>query len=117
MRHTERTRVLLPEWVGEGDGVDAARLTRGLELHVERAGYGRFRVSGGDEPHWVDLADPGTPRCDCGDHLWRGVACKHLLAALLRAGDERVLTALADVVRTLREAVEERRRRGVSGGG
>ena len=108
-------RVPEPEWMGEPESVDPARLTRGLELRVERAGYGRFRVTGGDEPHWVDLVDPAMPRCDCGDHVWRGTVCKHLLAALLREGDERVVAAVAALVRTLREAAEERRARGVSG--
>lgn len=71
-------------------GVDLARLERGLSLRVRPAGPGRFRVSGGREKHWVDLVTHGQPRCDCGDHLWREAVCKHILAALLRVGDERV---------------------------
>ena len=85
-------------------GVDLARLERSLGLRVEAAGRGRYRVSGGGEPHWVDLHTTHHPRCDCGDHLWREEVCKHNLAAMLREGDERVLGALSELVRSLRAA-------------
>lgn len=84
-------------------GVDLPRLERSLELRVEPAGRGRYRVVGGDEPHWVDLHSAQHPRCDCGDHLWRDRICKHILAALLREGDERVLRALGLLVSELRQ--------------
>ena len=82
--------------------LDLARLERGLELRVERIAPGRYRVDGGQQPHWVDLYTAELPRCDCGDHLWREQVCKHILAALLREGDERVLAALRELVHTLR---------------
>lgn len=76
-------------------GVDLDRLERSLGLHGERIGDGRYRITGdGGHEHWVDLRTPAHPRCDCGDHLWRDSICKHILAALLREGNERVLTAL-----------------------
>ena len=87
-------------------GVDLARLERGLGLRVEATGPGRYRVSGGGEPHWVDLHSSHTPRCDCGDHLWREAVCKHILAAMLREGDERVLGAVGQLVKSLREMGE-----------
>jgi hypothetical protein len=83
-------------------GVDLDRLERSLQLHASRVGPGRYRISGGSGTHWVDLYTTGMPRCDCGDHLWRDQICKHILAALLREGDERVLTALRDLVVVLR---------------
>ena len=83
-------------------GVDLSRLERGVGLEVTVVGPGRYAVRGGTEPHWVDLRTPNQPRCDCGDHLWREQVCKHILAALLREGDERVLRALGDLVRELR---------------
>lgn len=83
-------------------GVDLPRLERGLHLRVHDAGPGRYRVSGGDEPHWVDLHTINQPRCDCADHLWRDEVCKHILAALLREGDESVLFALRRLVSELR---------------
>lgn len=83
-------------------GVDLARLERGLSLRVSSEGTGRFRVSGGRETHWVDLVTRGQPRCDCGDHLWREAVCKHILAALLRVGDERVLEGVRLLVSELR---------------
>ncbi len=80
------------------DAVDLDRLERGLELAAERVAEGRYRVSGGAGDHWVDLVTAAHPRCDCGDHVWRDQVCKHILAALLREGDERVVRALATVV-------------------
>jgi hypothetical protein len=84
-------------------GVDLDRLERSLELVADRIDDGRFRVSGGTQDHWVDLYTTAHPRCDCGDHLWRERVCKHILAALLREGDERVVRSLREVVHRLRE--------------
>lgn len=85
-------------------GVDPARLERSLGLKVERLDGGRFRVTGGGQDHWVDLYTTAHPRCDCGDHIWRERICKHILAALLREGDERVIRALGPLVQQLRAA-------------
>ncbi len=76
-------------------GIDLERLERGLLLQGERVGDGRYRVTGGDTVHWVDLYTTRHPRCDCGDHVWRDRICKHILAALLREGNDRVVQALA----------------------
>ena len=83
-------------------GIDLDRLERSLGLRAERVGPGRFRIDGGQHSHWVDLYTTDLPRCDCADHLWRERLCKHILAALLREGDERVLVALQGLVATLR---------------
>ena len=83
-------------------GVDLDRLERSLGLRGEKVGHGRYRVTGGSQDHWVDLYTTSIPRCDCGDHLWRERICKHILASLLREGDERVLTALRMLVHGLR---------------
>jgi hypothetical protein len=80
--------------VDAAGGIDLERLARSLWLRGERVGNGRYRVTGGSQDHWVDLYTATHPRCDCGDHLWRDRICKHILAALLREGNERVLTAL-----------------------
>ena len=82
--------------------IDLGRLERSLDLYADRAAPGRYRVAGGSMIHWVDLYTEGLPRCDCGDHLWRDQICKHILAALLREGDERVLTALRTLIHGLR---------------
>lgn len=82
--------------------IDHARLERSLDLQGRRVGPGRYRITGGDHTHWVDLYTATLPRCDCGDHLWRDQLCKHILAALLREGDERVLLALRGLVQGLR---------------
>jgi hypothetical protein len=75
-------------------GIDLDRLERSIELRGERVGDGRYRITGGTQDHWVDLYTSTHPRCDCGDHLWRERICKHILAALLREGNERVVTTL-----------------------
>ena len=83
-------------------GVDLGRLERSLGLTVERVGGGRYLVAGGRDRHWVDLYTSYYPRCDCGDHLWRETICKHILAALLREGNERVIGELAALFSRLR---------------
>ena len=85
-------------------GVDLDRLERSLELDCERLAPGQYRISGGDQEHWVDLYTARLPRCDCGDHLWRERVCKHILAALLREGEPRVIGALRSVVHRHRDA-------------
>jgi hypothetical protein len=84
--------------------VDLGRLERSLRLSGQRTGPGKYLVTGGEEQHWVDLDDPSRPRCDCGDHLWRERTCKHILAALLREGDERVIRAVGSLLVELRAA-------------
>src|SRR5258705_3328038 len=71
-------------------GVALDRLGRSLLLHGERVGDGRYHVTGGEHDHWVDLYTTTHPRCDCGDHLWRGTDFKHIFPAPLRAGDDPV---------------------------
>jgi hypothetical protein len=83
-------------------GIDLDRLERSLGLQAQRVGPGRFRIDGGEHTHWVDLYTADLPRCDCADHLWRERICKHILAALLREGDEQVLGALRRLVVALR---------------
>jgi hypothetical protein len=83
-------------------GIDIDRLERGLSLKGHRVGEGRYRFTGGAQEHWVDLYTAQQPRCDCGDHLWRDRVCKHILAALLREGNEGVVRALGAVVERLR---------------
>ena len=84
-------------------GVDLSRRERSLLLAGGRVGQGRYHVTGGVEAHWVDLYTAQYPRCDCADHLWREVICKHILAALLREGNEQVIGALGGLVSRLRE--------------
>ena len=83
-------------------GVDLERLERSLGLSAQRVGDGRYLVTGGRDRHWVDLYTSYHPRCDCGDHLWRETICKHILAALLREGNERVIGAVGVLISRLR---------------
>lgn len=89
----QRVSTVLIDFDAAG-GVDLDRLERSLGLEGERVGHGRYRVTGGSQLHWVDLYSTAHPRCDCGDHLWRERICKHILAALLREGNDRVVGAL-----------------------
>ena len=84
-------------------GIDLERLERSMQLRGERVGRGRYRVEGANGDHWVDLYTTSHPRCDCGDHLWRDRICKHILAALLREGNERVVSALGALFTRVRE--------------
>lgn len=85
-------------------GVDLGRLERSLGLVAEQAGHGRYRIAGGSQDHWVDLYTASYPRCDCGDHLWRDKVCKHILAALMREGNERVIRAVGNLFSMLKAA-------------
>lgn len=84
------TKVLAPEITLAVDaptmpsGVDPYRFRRALSLQVEAAGP-VFRVSGGLDPHVVEI-DQGALRCDCADHS-KGNLCKHILAVRLHQGD------------------------------
>jgi SWIM zinc finger len=85
-------------------GVDLDRLERSLKLEGKRVGKGRYHVMGGSHAHWVDLYTAAIPRCDCGDHLWRDRICKHILAALLREGNDTVVRALGSLFERVKSA-------------
>lgn len=82
-------------------GIEPGRLARAFSLAVRRTERGRYLVTGGEEHHFVDLIDPSVERCDCGDFLRQDRVCYHLLACLLREGDERVLQATGRLVQRL----------------
>jgi hypothetical protein len=69
--------------------IEKGRLGRALFLGTARIGDGQFRVFNPLTPldeestHHVDLYSSDIPRCDCGDHEYRGMICKHILACLL----------------------------------
>jgi hypothetical protein len=93
-------------WIEERP-VDAGCLERSLALEATCVGGGRYRVAGGRETHWVDLRSARVPRCDCGDHLWRDRVCKHMLAALLREGDGRVVREVGWLVAGMRRQLDQ----------
>lgn len=63
--------------------LEVSRLRRALALHVEPIAPGRFRVSGGREPHEVrDVS--GQLCCGCHDAVFHPRAsCKHATAVVL----------------------------------
>ncbi len=85
-------------------GLDLGRLERSLGQVAEQASHARYRIAGGSQDHWVDLYTASYPRCDCGDHLWRDKVCKHILAALMREGNERVIRAVGNLFSMLKAA-------------
>jgi hypothetical protein len=87
--------------------IELGRVERGVQLVCEAIGDRRYRVTGGDSTHWVDLVSPDHPRCDCGDYLWREATCKHIIAARLREGDETVLFKVGVLVRSLKQQAKE----------
>lgn len=97
------TRTISMVDIAAAGGIDPARLVRALQLGVKRIGRGRYETSGGKAVHYVDLIDPAMERCDCADFIWRQLVCQHMLACLLREGDERVVAAAARLVTALRD--------------
>lgn len=67
--------------------IDTERFRKALFLKTTKLGRGQFRVVNPldplREPHNVDLYSSDIPRCDCGDHEFRQVLCKHILACLM----------------------------------
>ncbi len=57
----------------------SSETTRTEGLSVEQIGPGRFRVTGGAEPHVVDLTN-AVAFCDCPDRQYRHRVCKHIAA-------------------------------------
>ncbi|HEU4454874.1 MAG TPA: hypothetical protein VFR81_17560 [Longimicrobium sp.] len=88
-------------------GIDLGRLERAMALQAFPLGARRFEVTGGDEPHFVDLAPGAACPCDCPDLAWRGGPrdgpCKHVLRARLAEGDAETLLAVAALVAGMRE--------------
>lgn len=61
----------------------AERIGRALNLHATSRGPKVWDVTGGREPHVVNLTGtPGAPLCDCEHHNKRRVLCKHILHCL-----------------------------------
>ncbi len=64
---------------------DPYRLRRARDLRVQPLGGGRYRVTGGTDPHEV-RERAGTLRCDCADFRKGQPRCKHILAVRLARG-------------------------------
>ncbi len=102
MTTTGATRILI-DLTAPG-AIDLHRLARAVTLKARRIGEGRYRITGGSEPHYVDLCSPDVPRCDCPDHLLRERVCKHLLAALICERHPRVFDVAMEAVAALSKA-------------
>lgn len=72
---------------------DLRRLARAVHLDVQGMGPGRYRVTGGAEPHSV-LKQADGWGCDCADFQFAGGFCKHVVAVRLVAGDPKAIRAL-----------------------
>lgn len=74
-----------PEWMLTV--LDRVKRSMGLKA-VSDGRPGIWWVTGGLDEHWVNLADPRAPACDCGDAIWRDRTCKHVIAARCASGEE-----------------------------
>lgn len=88
-------------------GISPGRLERALSLQVHPLPLPRaYHVSGGAHHHWVHLGNPAIPACECGDYLWRGVPCAHVLAVLHHERDPRVEEAVRALVPSMRQQID-----------
>jgi len=60
---------------------DRYRARRARELSVQPHSNGRFLVTGGQEPHWVEVVYDDSS-CDCPDFA-KGHRCKHIIAVAM----------------------------------
>lgn len=82
--------------------VEPTRLARAFELRVDDVldtGIYAVHSPQSGERHYVNLADPDCPACDCGDHVFRERLCAHALAAMLYEEDQRLLYLVGRLVR------------------
>ena len=83
----------------DATAIEPGRLRRAVFLDVVRLGPGRrYLVSGGARSHVLELDTDDGRLCDCEDHLWRNLVCKHILACQLREGDVETIAALRAIV-------------------
>lgn len=75
--------------------LDAGRVRRALELDVYRVSDGQYRVQGSEDDYYVQVAPDQL--CYCRDAVFRSARCKHLLAALIAAGDPETVGAAASI--------------------
>lgn len=64
------------------NGIPPEVLRRARQLVVEPLAPGTYRVTGGSEPHVVDLTGP-TGECDCAYRQRGRKVCKHLAAVAI----------------------------------
>ncbi len=86
---------LLQKWPRD---IDPYRLRRALELNVDHCSAETVRVSGGAEPHRVNVAQNALRKniytCDCADFAKGHQQCKHILRARLELQDSADLLPL-----------------------
>ena len=87
---------------GWPDDVDPYRLRRALDLKIAGVDGGRYLVTGGLEPHIVQI-DRHSLSCDCLDAS-KGYQCKHVLAVQFHKGDRK----LRELARQLGSAHHEK---------
>lgn len=69
-------------------GIDPYRLRRALDLHIAEIDSSQYAVTGGLEPHIVQVKD-GRLSCDCPDAS-KGYQCKHMLGVRLCRGEQKL---------------------------
>ena len=74
--------ILQPKPIHWPSSLDPYRFRRALDLAVKDKGNNLYEVTGGLEPHRIELRPPNNLYCDCMD-FEKGNICKHILATRL----------------------------------
>jgi helicase len=78
--------------------IDPYRLRRALELDIDHQSAEYLQISGGTEPHRVEITENAmrirSYKCDCMDFQQGTVQCKHIIRARLEHSDKQVLELL-----------------------
>lgn len=86
----ERSKAVVNTTSDWPTNVDPYRLRRALELVVDVQRPGHFVVTGGLEPHRVEMSNRRLI-CDCMDYS-RGNLCKHILTVRLKRRDSKLVS-------------------------
>ena len=78
--------------------IDPYRLRRALELNIDHQSAEYLQISGGTEPHRVEVTENAMRirfyKCDCMDFQQGTLQCKHIIRTRLEHSEKRVLELL-----------------------
>lgn len=84
--------------------IDPYRLRRAMELEVDRQSVEYMQISGGTEPHRVNINEDSfrnkAYQCDCADFQKGTAQCKHILRARLEHNDQKLIELITYLAKT-----------------
>lgn len=90
------------------ENIDPYRLRRALELKIDSKSLETVRISGGSEPHRIDISynkkRKASYHCDCADFEKGTRQCKHILRTRLELRDD------AEIIPLLRQLTQTEQR-------